>query len=239
MTPAAADATLLLVEDDDATRTFLADNLAADGYELLVAASAREGRRALDEGAPDLAILDVSLPDGSGLDLVRAVRDADGIGSRIDPRLPLLCVSGRAGDVDRVRAFERGCDDFVAKPFSYPELRWRIAALLRRSQDRAARGRLRVGPIVIDPSSRGVRLNGRTVEVSAKEYALLRVLAGEPRRVFTKEELLRTVWGYRDGVGRTRTLDSHVCRLRRKLGADGDRFLVNVWGIGYRLVEDA
>jgi len=231
-----ATATLLLVEDDDATRTFLADNLSADGYELLVADCARDATRLLETKFPDLALVDVALPDGSGLDLVGRVREADGLASRIDPRTPIIVVSGRADELDRLRGFDRGCDDYVCKPFSYPELRGRVAALLRRADHRRAHGRLRVGPLEVDPPTREVRLRGRRLELSAKEFALLRALAVEPARVLTKEELLRGVWGFRS-MGQTRTLDSHACRLRHKLGADGDRFVVNVWGVGYRLVD--
>jgi DNA-binding response OmpR family regulator len=111
-----------------------------------------------------------------------------------------------------------------------------VGALLRRAQARGNRGRVRVGAIEIDPPSREVHLNGRRLELSQKEFALLRLLASEPTRVFTKEELLRSVWGFR-ARGTTRTLDSHACRLRHKLAADGDRFVVNVWGVGYRLVD--
>jgi DNA-binding response OmpR family regulator len=228
--------TILLVEDDAATRTFLADNLTADGYELLVAETARDGQRLLETRYPDLALVDLGLPDASGYDLIRRVRDADGVATRVDPRTPLVILTGLTGELDRVRGFERGCDDYVCKPFSYTELRGRIAALLRRANDRRALGRLRVGPLEIDPPSREVRLDGARVDLSQKEFALLRTLAAEPTRVFTKEELLRTVWGFRS-MGTTRTLDSHACRLRRKLGVHGARFVVNVWGVGYRLVD--
>jgi DNA-binding response OmpR family regulator len=228
--------TILVVEDDDATRTFLADNLTADGYHLVLAESASDGRRQLESQFPDLVVLDVGLPDGSGLELVDAVRDADGIASRVDPRTPLLVLSGRASELDRLRGFERGCDDYLAKPFSYPELRARVASLLRRSQERPGRGRLRVGDLELDPSSREVRLKGTRLDLSQKEFALLRVLATEPARVYTKDELLRTVWGYRT-AGASRTLDSHACRLRAKLAVHGQRYIVNVWGVGYRLLD--
>jgi DNA-binding response OmpR family regulator len=145
-------------------------------------------------------------------------------------------LSGSGGDLDRIRGFERGLDDYVVKPFAYPELRLRIAAVLRRSQVRLQRGLLRVGELEIDPVGRSTRLRGRRVELAAKEFALLRTLASAPTRVFTKDELLRDVWGFR-ARGSTRTLDSHACRLRAKLRADGDHFVVNVWGVGYRLVD--
>ena len=227
---------LLLVEDDPVLRSFLADNLAADGYELVLAETVRDGLRELEYRHPDLAIVDLGLPDGSGLELIARVRAADGLVSRLDPSVPLVVLSGRAGELDRVRAFERGADDFVAKPFSYGELRLRLAAVLRRTLTRQGQGRLRVGDLELDPSSREVRLRDRRIRLSQKEFALLRALAAEPTRVLTKEELLRDVWGFRS-LGTTRTLDSHACRLRHKLGADGDRFVVNVWGVGYRLVD--
>jgi len=229
-------ATILLVEDDPATRTFLADELTADGYELLVADCLRDGLRLLETKYPDLVVLDVGLPDGSGLELVRRTRAADRLADRIDPRIPLVVLSGRCSETDRLRSFERGADDVVAKPFSYPELRARIDALLRRCEGRARSGVVRVGPVELDPASRRVLVHGEPVHLSQKEFGLLRLLVSDPGRVFTKDELLRTVWGYAT-TGTTRTLDSHACRLRAKLAARGDRFVVNVWGVGYRFVD--
>jgi DNA-binding response OmpR family regulator len=229
-------ATILVVEDDDATRTFLADNLSADGYDLLVADCAADGLRLLERKFPDLALVDLGLPDASGFELLRRVRSSDGVASRVDPDMPLIVVSGRTSELDRIRGFERGADDYVCKPFSYPELRGRVAALLRRADRTPTRLRLRAGPLEVDPPSREVRLHGERVELSQKEFALLRTLVSEPSRVFTKEELLRSIWGFRS-LGSTRTLDSHACRLRQKLGRRGERFVVNVWGVGYRLVD--
>jgi DNA-binding response OmpR family regulator len=233
----AADAPLLLlVEDDPVLRTFLADNLAADGFELLEAGTVRDGLRMLEYKQPDLALVDIALPDGSGLDLIAHVREADGVASRIDPGVPLVVLTGRTGEIDRLRGFERGADDYVVKPFSYAELRLRVLAVLRRTRRRQGGGRLRVGALEVDPASREARLRGAVVALSQKEFALLRALAAEPTRVYTKAELLRDVWGFRT-LGTTRTLDSHACRLRAKLGVQGDRFVVNVWGVGYRLVD--
>src|SRR5215218_7813449 len=227
---------ILIVEDDVPTRTFLADNLTADGYDMLVAPTLRDALRTLEYHHVDLAVVDLGLPDGSGLELLRKVRESGGPGARFDARLPMIVLSGRAGETDRVRAFEWGCDDFLAKPFSYGELRLRIAALLRRARERRANGRLRVGELALDPVAREVRLRGTRVTLSQMEYALLLALAAEPTRVFTKAELLRDVWGFR-ALGATRTLDSHACRLRQKLGLRGDRFVINVWGVGYRLID--
>ena len=119
MSTADPAATILLVEDDAPTRTFLADNLTADGYELLVADCARDGLRLLETKFPDVALVDLGLPDGSGLEIVRRVRASDGVASRIDPAVPLVVLSGRAGELDRLRGFERGCDDYVCKLFFF------------------------------------------------------------------------------------------------------------------------
>jgi DNA-binding response OmpR family regulator len=229
-------ATILVVEDDEPTRTFLADNLTADGYELLVADNAADALAHLETKFPDVALIDLGLPDRSGLDVLARVRASDGVASRIDPTVPIVVITGRAGELDRLRGFERGCDDYVCKPFSYPELRARVEALLRRSEVRRRPGRMRVGDLEIDAASRVVRLRGAPISLSQKEFALVRTLASEPTRVFTKDELLRSIWGFRT-LGSTRTLDSHACRLRHKLGRFGDRFVVNVWGVGYRLVD--
>jgi DNA-binding response OmpR family regulator len=231
-----ADATILVVEDHRATRTFLADNLTADGYELIEADCARDAIRLLGTSYPDLAIVDLGLPDSDGLDLLREVRDADRLAGGFDPDVPMLVLSGRSGELDRLRAFDRGCDDFLAKPFSYAELHARIVSLLRRARRPPGPRKLRLGPLELDPSARQVRLHGESVTLSKKEFALLLALADEPTRVFTREELLRGVWGFRT-IGTTRTLDSHAARLRRKLAVHGDHFVINVWGVGYRLVD--
>src|SRR4051795_1648203 len=168
-------ATILVIEDDAATATFLADNLTADGYEVLVADCASDALRLLETKFPDVALVDVGLPDASGLEVLRRVRDADGLASRANPAVPLLVLSGRDSELDRLRAFEAGADDMLGKPFSYPELRWRITALLRRLEvGRHGAGRLRVGDLESVSSSREVVLRGHRIEVSQKEFALLR-----------------------------------------------------------------
>jgi DNA-binding response OmpR family regulator len=229
-------ATILVVEDNVATRTFLADNLSADGFDVLECGSLSEADGMLGTAFPDLAIIDLGLPDGDGLELMQRVRETDRTAGHIDPDLPMLALSGRASELDRLRGFDRGADDYVIKPFSYQELRARVGALLRRTRLRPKLGRLRVGSLEIDPLSRQVWVRGEAVDLSKKEFALLRALASEPTRVFTREELLRGVWGFR-ALGVTRTLDSHAYRLRKKVNAAGDRYIVNVWGVGYRLLD--
>jgi len=231
-----ATATILLIEDHRRTRRFLADNLAADGYEILEAESAEDAERMIASEFPDIAILDLGLPDRDGLELLQDVRGSDRVAGRFDPDIPILVLSGRAGELDRLRGFKRGCDDYLVKPFSYPELQARLLALLRRGRRCQGPGRLRIGPLELDPLARQVWLRGKELKLSKKEFALLRALAGDPTRVFSREELLRGVWGFRS-MGMTRTLDSHASRLRKKLARDGDKFIVNVWGVGYRLLD--
>jgi DNA-binding response OmpR family regulator len=228
--------TILIVEDHCATRRFLADNLAADGYEPLEAECCADARRLLEGDSPELAIIDLGLPDGDGLELLRELRESSGAGGGLDSQLPVLILSGRASELDRIRGFERGCDDYLPKPFSYAELRSRVAAVLRRTQNRQRLGRMRIGALELDPLAREVRIDGELVALSQKEFGLLRTLASEPTRVFTREELLRGVWGFQSLVA-TRTLDSHASRLRKKLSGGRQRFVVNVWGIGYRLID--
>jgi DNA-binding response OmpR family regulator len=230
---------VLVVEDDAATAAFLADNLRADGYRVFGASGADEAVRAVEARQPDLLLLDLGLASGSGLSVLDRVRSADASGSRIDPDVPVIVLTGRSGEVDRVRGFARGADDYLCKPFSYPELVARVEAVLRRAAGRRQRGVLRVGELTVDPSSRTVRLGGAEVSLSAKEFALLHALAVDPVRVVPKVELLRDVWGYA-AVGVSRTVDAHACRLRKKLsagGGGGRRWIVNVRGVGYRLTE--
>jgi DNA-binding response OmpR family regulator len=221
---------ILLAEEDPTTRTFLADNLTADGYTMLLAENRASALKVLEAERPDLVICDVN---GETLGLLDAVRNADGVASRVDPDTPLIVLTARSDELSRLRFFDRGCDDVIAKPFSYPELRARVRVLLHRASPRPAAGRLRIGPLTIDPATREVRRDGELLALTNVELSLLRHLASEPTRVFTKDELLRDVWGFRS-PGHTRTLDTHACKLRRKLGPG---FIVNVWGVGYRLID--
>ncbi len=228
---------VLIVEDHQLTRRFLADNLAADGYAPLEAPTLADARRQIRGGELAVAVLDLRLPDGDGLDLLAELRGLGGPDPGLDPHLPVIVLSGRASEIDRVRGLSRGADDYLAKPFGYSELRARIAALLRRSTLRPSVGRIRVGTLEIDPQSRQVWLEGDPLHLSGKEFGLARMLASAPTRTFTRDELLREVWGYRTPV-ETRTLDTHAHRLRRKLSAGRRAFVINVWGVGYRLCDE-
>ena len=201
---------VLIAEPQPDVRGFLERHLALDGFDVVGTD---------DRDAADLVLLG----DPSAVEAFRG--------------MPVIVIGREDSDaVDRVRAFARGCDDFVARPFVYDELVARINAVLRRARP-VPRERLCVGAIAIEHSTRRVTVNGARVELAAREFELLLALAADPQRVFTKEELLRDVWGFRS-LGRTRTLDSHASRLRRKLQAvDPGPFVINVWRVGYRLLD--
>jgi DNA-binding response OmpR family regulator len=231
----APEATLVVCEDDAPTLDLLCDHLHADRFEALPAPSASDALRLCHYNDPDLLLLDLRLPDASGLDVLREIRASAGPTGRFDPGLPIIVLSGRASEVDRIRGLEEGADDYVVKPFHYQEVAARIRSVLRR-RDSRREGPRRIGDLFIDPGRREVRVGDREVRLANKEFSLLRALAADPHRVFRKEDLLRDVWGFRS-MGRTRTLDSHASRLRRKLDPENGRFVVNCWGVGYRLLE--
>ena len=228
-------ATVVVCEDDAPTLELLCEHLEADRYRALPAPSAGDALRLCHFRQPDLLLLDLRLPDGSGIDVLREIRDSEGALGMYDPALPVIVLSGRGTQSDRLRGLNEGADDYVVKPFVYDEIAARIKAILRR-RDPRREGPIRVGDLFIDPARREVRVGDREVRLANKEFALLRALAAEPRRVFSKDELLRDVWGFRS-MGRTRTLDSHASRLRRKLDPESGRYVVNLWGVGYRLVD--
>jgi DNA-binding response OmpR family regulator len=210
---------VLIAEPQSDVRGFLERHLAQDGFDVV---GTENGDTALElalRAHPDLVLLG----DASAAESFRDV--------------PVIVIGGEDSDaIDRVRAFARGCDDFVARPFVYDELLARINAVLRRARP-PKRDRVQAGRIWIEHSTRRVTVGGVRVDLAAKEYELLLKLASDPQRVFTKEELLREVWGFRS-LGRTRTLDSHASRLRRKLQAvDRGPFVINVWRVGYRLLD--
>ncbi len=226
-------ARLLLVEDEHAIADFLADNLRQDDHHVQVVGGVGEAIATLERVRPDLALIDVGLPDGSGFELCRQIRT----GSAGNPEIGVIMLTARAEEQDRVRGFDRGADDYVVKPFHYPELLGRINALSTRLGGGRRADRLTVGPITIDVSARTTTVADTPLHLPAKEFDLLVALAREPYRVHSKPELLERVWGYRN-AGTTRTLDSHASRLRRRLeesGATPERFVINHWGVGYAL----
>jgi DNA-binding response OmpR family regulator len=228
-------ATLVVCEDDEITRDMLCENLDADRFIALPAATAEDALRLCRFHTPDALLIDLRLPDASGLDVMRRIRSSEGPAAPFDPAMPIIVLSGCCSAGDRVRGLREGADDYLTKPFNYDELLIRIRKHLdRRGGPRS--GPIRIGLLSVDSATREVRLGDHQIVLANKEFELLRALAAEPQRVFTKEELLRQVWGFQS-MGKTRTLDSHASRLRRKLDPERGRFVINCWGVGYRLVE--
>jgi DNA-binding response OmpR family regulator len=219
---------VLVAEPEPETREYLGRQLRDDGFDVLGAARRSEALDLVERARPDLVLL-------AELDLCLRLRRGEP-GRTWDRNVPVILLAPSSDTVERVRALDRGADDALARPFAYEELLARIRALLRRSTTSTAEV-LAAGELALDKRTRRVSVRGTVVTLSAKEFDLLAHLASEPHRVFSKEELLREVWGFR-ALGRTRTLESHASRLRRKLNvSDTDRYIVNVWGVGYRLID--
>jgi DNA-binding response OmpR family regulator len=223
-------ASLLIIEDEAAIADFLAENLRQDDHDVETAGSVGDAMRRLERERPAIAVIDVGLPDGSGFDLCRRIR----AGEAGDPEVGIIMLTARAEEQDRVRGFARGADDYVVKPFHYPELLARINALHLRLTGARRADRIVAGPVEIDLVHRSVQVHGSELTLPSKEYELLVVLARDPLRVFEKRELMERIWGYRHASS-TRTLDSHASRLRRRLDAlaPGETLIVNRWSIGY------
>jgi DNA-binding response OmpR family regulator len=219
---------VLVAEPELETREYLGRHLRDDGFDVLGAARRSEALELAERLRPDVVLL-------AELDLCLRLRRGEP-GRTWDRNVPVILLAPSSDPVERVRALDRGADDVMGRPFAYEELLARIRALLRRSTKSSAEV-LIAGELVVDRRTRRVSVREAQVALSAKEFELLAWLAAEPHRVFTKEELLREVWGFR-ALGRTRTLESHASRLRKKLRlVEEDSFVVNVWGVGYRLLE--
>ena len=224
--------TILIVEDDAAMRRGLEDNLEIDGYDVVSVSTMRDGRVAAIKTNPDLIILDVMLPDGDGIDLCKQLR----VEGRTEP---IIMVTAKGTEMDKVSALENGADDYVVKPFGLRELLARIHAQLRRSQTRVSlQGLLRVGAAEIDFRSHRITRDGRELESSAKEIELLRYLVGHRGEVISRDTLLAAVWGRESGII-TRTVDNFIVRLRKKLESDpaNPQLLLTVHGRGYKLIK--
>ena len=226
--------TILLVEDEESIIEPLAAALAREGFDAHPARTAAEALELAPTLAPDLVLLDVMLPDGSGFDVLRELRRHS--------RVPVVMLTARGEEADRVVGLELGADDYVVKPFSAREVAARIRAVLRRVDEAApstpAHTALEVGAVRLDPARREVTLAGERVEVARKEFDLLELLMREAGSVVTRERLIEEVWDT-NWFGSTKTLDVHVAAVRKKLGDDpaAPRYLHTVRGVGFRFAS--
>jgi DNA-binding response OmpR family regulator len=220
---------ILIVDDEEHIRELVAHYLTREGYAVEQASTGPEALEAFARLQPSFIVLDVMLPGMSGTDVCREIRKTS--------MVPILMLTARDDIVDKVVGFELGADDYLTKPFEPKELVVRVKALQRRAQATAERpnGALAFGALRVDPDRREVRVNARSVELRPKEFDLLLALARYPGQVFTREQLLNSVWGY-DFEGFSRTVDVHVQHIRDKLQAagGGNGWINTVWGVGYK-----
>ena len=224
--------TILLVEDEASIAEPFGHALEREGFRTVLAAGAAEALRVAGEERPDLILLDLGLPDGDGRDVCRELRRTSGV--------PIVMVTARGTETDRIVGLELGADDYVVKPFSVGEVVARVRAVLRRTRAAATPELVRVDGLVVDLAARRVSLDGRPLELRRKEFDLLARLAQDAGRVVTREQLMADVWD-ENWFGSTKTLDVHVAALRAKLHDDpaAPRFLETVRGVGFRFAAAA
>lgn len=217
---------IVIVEDDESIRTMLDYYLRSLGYEVQSYESGEDMLAALGDTVPALCILDIMLPGMDGMELLRRLRS-----NGATARIPVMMLTARGTEMDKVAGLEQGADDYVAKPFGLMELQARIKALLRRAWPDHAKNTLRYGGLELDLDTRMVHRDGEAVELTFKEFELLRLLLSRPGAVLSRDEILNHVWGYHY-AGETRTVDMHIKSLRKKLG---DGYITTVRGVGYRM----
>src|SRR5688572_11969799 len=225
---------VLVVEDEPDIRSLIVHHLERDGYRCRTAASGGEALARVRSSAPDLIVLDLMLPGMDGLEVCRRLR-----GDPATAAVPIIMLTAKADEIDRVVGLEMGADDYLAKPFSTKELVARVRAVLRRARPGEAPSRpLAVGAVSLDPARHAVTVAGTAVELTPKEFDLLRALLVAAGRVLTREFLLNRVWGYaRADEIESRTVDVHIRRLRAKLGAE-ERRIATIKGVGYRFESE-
>ena len=220
---------VLLVDDEKTLVKALKFNLEKEGFEVVEAFDGEEALKKAFEINPDIIILDLMLPGLDGFEVCREIRKKE--------EIPIIMLTAKGEDIDKVLGLELGADDYMTKPFNPRELLARIKAILRRSSGREAgvRKQIRIGPLWIDLLQHRVRLKGQEVGLTAKEFALLSFLASNAGRVYSRDKLLEEIWGY-DYFGDARTVDVHIRHLREKIEEDpgSPRLILTVWGTGYK-----
>ena len=224
-----AHETILIIEDEKNIVELVKYNLEQEGFRVLTATRGNAGLETDLRERPALVILDLMLPEMNGLEICKTLKRNDKTRA-----ISIIMLTAKGAESDKVVGLELGADDYVTKPFSPRELVARVKAVLRRSQEKASEEILKCGTIELDVTKHELRLKGRPVEITAKEFELLRVLMSSRERVLTREVLLSKVWGYENSVNiETRTVDMHIGQLRKKIGKEAAR-IVTVKSIGYR-----
>ena len=220
---------ILVVEDENAISEPLAESLEREGFDPEVAATMEGARTAYERQAPDLILLDVMLPDGDGRDLAREIRRSSDV--------PIIMLTARGEEIDRVLGLELGADDYVVKPFSARELTARIRAIMRRGRLAERRGPIEIGDLKLDPASRTVWRAGQPVELAAREFDLLHLLMANAGQVLRREQIMDEVWDPH-WFGPTKTLDVHISWLRKKIEDDpsNPRYITTMRGVGFRFL---
>ena len=226
---------ILVVDDEPNIREVVGLYLKREGFEVDVAADGEEALTIIERAPPDLVVLDLMMPKLGGLEMTRILRDS------LD--IPIIMLTAKSQEDDKIYGLEMGADDYLTKPFSPRELVARVKVVLRRSSDKLKEGLketpIRVGDMVIDPVAHLVTIKGQPVTLTVKEFDLLWFLAGSPGQVFTRDQLLDKVWGY-NFFGDASTVTVHVRRLREKIEADPTRpaYILTVWGVGYKFTAE-
>ena len=223
---------ILIIEDEPDIRKTLEYNISREGYEVISTSSLSEGREKLESASFSLLLLDLMLPDGSGLDLCRELKQDKSLSS-----MPVIILTAKDDEVDKVVGFELGADDYVTKPFSVRELILRVKAVLKRGERKSDNMEVQrqFGELKIDVDSHEVFVNDEQVSLTALEFKLLRQLVDRRGRVQSRDQLLSDVWGYSSDVT-TRTVDTHIKRLREKLG-DMGKYVQTIRGVGYKFTR--
>ncbi|MCQ1528112.1 response regulator [Lutispora saccharofermentans] len=230
---------VLIIEDDYNIQELLRYNLENSGYEVIVAGDGNEGFQKVLDNMPDVILLDVMIPGADGLEVCKMIRANEKV-----KKIPILMVTAKSEELDKILGLELGADDYITKPFSIKEIIARIRAIMRRlneskdsSEGKTEKSKIRFGELEIDEEKYEVKNNGKKVTLTLKEFELLKILAENPGRVMTRDYLLDAVWGYEYG-GETRTVDVHIRHLRRKLwGDEGEGMIKTIRGVGYKFDE--